>query len=167
MYPGPGTNIWNQFFYYLISVTTGITKTAKDLGKHIIHPVSLVKINFNSVLNRYWPNNNVYFSFRAFTMSLKLNGGADVDPYKPERDGKVREVGGQAVWSLSSCKPGTWTSVSAMRGEGCGHDHRETHNMPLVSHCQVWIQSYLLVSTHNKVSIFIHILSAIFSCNKW
>lgn len=31
----------------------------------------------------------------------------DVDPYQAERDGKVREVGGQAVWSLSSCKPGT------------------------------------------------------------
>ncbi len=30
----------------------------------------------------------------------------DTDPYKGEREGKLREVGGQAVWSLSSCKPG-------------------------------------------------------------
>lgn len=28
------------------------------------------------------------------------------DPLKDEREGKVREVGPQAVWSLSSCKPG-------------------------------------------------------------
>lgn len=27
-------------------------------------------------------------------------------PFHSERTGKVREVGGQAVWSLSSCKPG-------------------------------------------------------------
>lgn len=36
------------------------------------------------------------------------------DPYKDERTGKVREVGGQAVWSLSSCKPG-WCSTVALR----------------------------------------------------
>lgn len=29
-----------------------------------------------------------------------------VDPNKEERLGKVREIGAQAVWSLSSCKPG-------------------------------------------------------------
>uniref|UniRef100_A0A1B6D0Q6 Anaphase-promoting complex subunit 10 n=1 Tax=Clastoptera arizonana TaxID=38151 RepID=A0A1B6D0Q6_9HEMI len=28
------------------------------------------------------------------------------DPIKDERSGKIREVGAQAVWSLSSCKPG-------------------------------------------------------------
>ncbi|EEC09629.1 anaphase-promoting complex, subunit, putative [Ixodes scapularis] len=28
------------------------------------------------------------------------------DPLSLEREGKVREVGAQAVWSLSSCKPG-------------------------------------------------------------
>lgn len=27
-------------------------------------------------------------------------------PFHAERSGEVREVGGQAVWSLSSCKPG-------------------------------------------------------------
>lgn len=36
-------------------------------------------------------------------MSVKSE---DVDPYKEEKAGKVREVGSQAVWSLSSCKPG-------------------------------------------------------------
>ncbi|CAG2069299.1 unnamed protein product [Timema podura] len=30
-----------------------------------------------------------------------------VDPLKEEHAGKVREVGSQAIWSLSSCKPGT------------------------------------------------------------
>lgn len=29
-----------------------------------------------------------------------------VDPLSLERTGSVREVGGQAIWSLSSCKPG-------------------------------------------------------------
>lgn len=27
-------------------------------------------------------------------------------PFHAERTGEVREVGGHAVWSLSSCKPG-------------------------------------------------------------
>lgn len=31
---------------------------------------------------------------------------ADDDPLAEERLGFVREVGAQAVWSLSSCKPG-------------------------------------------------------------
>lgn len=31
---------------------------------------------------------------------------SDGDPLKDEKSGKVREVGSQAVWSLSSCKPG-------------------------------------------------------------
>ncbi|XP_022184239.2 anaphase-promoting complex subunit 10 [Nilaparvata lugens] len=30
----------------------------------------------------------------------------DTDPIKEDSEGKVREVGGQAIWSLSSCKPG-------------------------------------------------------------
>ncbi|XP_013402916.1 anaphase-promoting complex subunit 10 [Lingula anatina] len=39
-------------------------------------------------------------------MALKVSGQQDTDPFKGEHDGKVREVGNQAVWSLSSCKPG-------------------------------------------------------------
>lgn len=35
-----------------------------------------------------------------------LNQNLDYDPLRAEKEGKVREVGGQAVWSLSSCKPG-------------------------------------------------------------
>lgn len=30
----------------------------------------------------------------------------DIDPVKHERAGTVREVGSQAIWSLSTCKPG-------------------------------------------------------------
>lgn len=40
-------------------------------------------------------------------MSAKTGG--DEDPQTEERAGVVREVGSQAVWSLSSCKPGTYT----------------------------------------------------------
>jgi anaphase-promoting complex subunit 10 len=39
-------------------------------------------------------------------MSLKVNTGQDIDPYRGEKEGKLREIGNQAVWSLSSCKPG-------------------------------------------------------------
>ncbi|XP_046578722.1 anaphase-promoting complex subunit 10-like isoform X2 [Haliotis rubra] len=39
-------------------------------------------------------------------MAKKMNGVQDVDIFKAEREGKLREVGNQAVWSLSSCKPG-------------------------------------------------------------
>jgi hypothetical protein len=38
--------------------------------------------------------------------ATKLSGVQDVDIFKDEKDGKLREVGNQAVWSLSSCKPG-------------------------------------------------------------
>ena len=34
--------------------------------------------------------------------------GGDEDPAIEERAGSVREVGSQAVWSLSSCKPGNY-----------------------------------------------------------
>lgn len=30
----------------------------------------------------------------------------EIDPVKHERDGTVREVGNQAIWSISTCKPG-------------------------------------------------------------
>ncbi|KAG1659675.1 Beta-alanine-activating enzyme [Nymphon striatum] len=47
---------------------------------------------------------------RTIMNTLETSGAqwADeaVDPCKEERLGKVREVGSQAVWSLSSCKPG-------------------------------------------------------------
>lgn len=35
-----------------------------------------------------------------------INNKTEVDPIKNERSGCVREVGSQAIWSLSSCKPG-------------------------------------------------------------
>lgn len=41
-------------------------------------------------------------------MSAKTGG--DEDPASDERLGNVSEVGSQAVWSLSSCKPGTITT---------------------------------------------------------
>lgn len=41
-----------------------------------------------------------------YAMATKLSGSQDIDIFKDEKDGKLREVGNQAVWSLSSCKPG-------------------------------------------------------------
>lgn len=41
-------------------------------------------------------------------MASKTN---KMDPIKEERAGKVREVGAQAIWSLSSCKPGRYEKL--------------------------------------------------------
>lgn len=41
-------------------------------------------------------------------MASKTN---KMDPIKEERAGKVREVGAQAIWSLSSCKPGMYENL--------------------------------------------------------
>lgn len=42
--------------------------------------------------------------------TAKAATASDEDPLTEERLGFVREVGAQAVWSLSSCKPGIRTS---------------------------------------------------------
>ncbi|XP_061164028.1 anaphase-promoting complex subunit 10-like isoform X2 [Saccostrea echinata] len=39
-------------------------------------------------------------------MATKVVANPEVDILKDEREGRLREVGNQAVWSLSSCKPG-------------------------------------------------------------
>lgn len=39
-------------------------------------------------------------------MGTKITASTDLDVAKEEKDGLLREVGNQAVWSLSSCKPG-------------------------------------------------------------
>lgn len=45
-------------------------------------------------------------------MLKKFSDAQTVDIFKDERDGKLREVGNQAVWSLSSCKPGWLTYLN-------------------------------------------------------
>ena len=44
-------------------------------------------------------------------MATKFTASPDLDVLKEEKDGKVREVGNQAVWSLSSCKPGIFDCI--------------------------------------------------------
>ena len=39
-------------------------------------------------------------------MATKVVASQDLDVFKDEKDGVYREVGNQAVWSLSSCKAG-------------------------------------------------------------
>ncbi|ESO88499.1 hypothetical protein LOTGIDRAFT_179104 [Lottia gigantea] len=39
-------------------------------------------------------------------MSIKVSGTQNNNIFKDEKEGKLREVGNQAAWSLSSCKPG-------------------------------------------------------------
>uniref|UniRef100_T1GGW9 Anaphase-promoting complex subunit 10 n=1 Tax=Megaselia scalaris TaxID=36166 RepID=T1GGW9_MEGSC len=40
------------------------------------------------------------------TPAAEVKAQKSCDPQEKERDGTAREVGAQAVWSLSSCKPG-------------------------------------------------------------
>uniref|UniRef100_UPI00359021C8 uncharacterized protein isoform X2 n=1 Tax=Myxine glutinosa TaxID=7769 RepID=UPI00359021C8 len=47
---------------------------------------------------------SVWFSPKINAMATKTPAGED--PKKLERTGRVREIGSQAIWSLSSCKPG-------------------------------------------------------------
>uniref|UniRef100_A0A8C3KEG0 Anaphase-promoting complex subunit 10 n=1 Tax=Calidris pygmaea TaxID=425635 RepID=A0A8C3KEG0_9CHAR len=58
--------------------------------------------NFLIKLKRYQLTH--LFSFTRMTTPNKTPPGAD--PKQLERTGTVREIGSQAVWSLSSCKPG-------------------------------------------------------------
>jgi len=44
-------------------------------------------------------------------MIVKVEAGPNVDPFREEKEGKLREIGNQAVWSLSSCKPGMFMIV--------------------------------------------------------
>lgn len=39
-------------------------------------------------------------------MATKFGGTQNLDVVKLEKDNQLREIGAQAVWSLSSCKPG-------------------------------------------------------------
>ncbi|KAL5011803.1 hypothetical protein ScPMuIL_010354 [Solemya velum] len=39
-------------------------------------------------------------------MAMKISGLQEADPFEDEKEGRLREVGNHAVWSLSSCKPG-------------------------------------------------------------
>jgi len=45
-------------------------------------------------------------------MSAKDIASPDIDPYRGEKEGTLREIGGQAVWSLSSCKQGIYLSCN-------------------------------------------------------
>lgn len=42
---------------------------------------------------------------------MNTKTGGDIDPSQEEDSGNVIEVGSQAVWSLSSCKPGTFELI--------------------------------------------------------
>lgn len=46
------------------------------------------------------------FSLSTYKNTKMITKPTDDDPVINERSGNVREVGGHAVWSLSSCKPG-------------------------------------------------------------
>lgn len=46
-------------------------------------------------------------------VNVNAKVGGDDDPQDAERAGCMQEVGGQAVWSLSSCKPGTHSAPIA------------------------------------------------------
>lgn len=43
---------------------------------------------------------------------MSTKSGGDTDPITEEYTGTVTEVGVQAVWSLSSCKPGKFDALT-------------------------------------------------------
>lgn len=61
-------------------------------------------------------------------MATKLTGSQDVDILKDEKRGKLREVGNQAVWSLSSCKAGKTLETAFIRLE-ISRAHRIIHSI--------------------------------------
>lgn len=49
---------------------------------------------------------------------MSTKSGGDNDPINEEYTGNVTEVGTQAVWSLSSCKPGKFICFNWLYGIG-------------------------------------------------
>jgi len=65
----------------------------------LVDTISVVSISMIVILSGSRRNVNA-------SMIVKVETGPGVDPYREEKEGKLREIGNQAVWSLSSCKPG-------------------------------------------------------------
>lgn len=51
-----------------------------------------------------------FFLLSPLEMTTPNKTPPGADPKQLERTGTVREIGSQAVWSLSSCKPGKTTT---------------------------------------------------------
>lgn len=68
--------------------------------------------------------------------SNSTKGKTECDPIKDEKCGRMREVGSQAVWSLSSCKP----------GEGL-----------LGLFGLIYIISYFYIIIHNSIETVLHL----------
>ena len=76
------------------------------------------KTNFVLFCRRYKPNQkvklglNILYIVPIIVSIMSVNNSRTImeepDPSREERSGRVREVGSQAVWSLSSCKPGSF-----------------------------------------------------------
>lgn len=54
------------------------------------------------------------FIYLLLEMTTPNKTPPGADPKQLERTGTVREIGSQAVWSLSSCKPGRITTYDSM-----------------------------------------------------
>ena len=80
------------------------------------HPATAIDCNVSLTTFVTDPSSYVLF-LNSFEFNrkcrMKVAGTQNVDPFLGEREGKQREVGGQAVWSLSSCKPGRagWVKI--------------------------------------------------------
>lgn len=70
----------------------------------------------NSLKKREKTINTIISVSTAFLITIKMAAATKTppgaDPKQLERTGTVREIGSQAVWSLSSCKPGVLTLIS-------------------------------------------------------
>jgi len=64
----------------------------------------------------------------APTIVPRYKSGENVDPLAEERTGLIREVGCQAIWSLSSCKPGY--GVDQLRSPSVEHYWQSDGQLP-------------------------------------
>lgn len=98
-----------------------ISKTWIDVGVRLLISMNLLRktrqIFHQSVLN---------LCFFVLSMATPSKTPPGADPKQLERTGTVREIGSQAVWSLSSCKPGNYSLrpppiQSAVWTDDCKH----------------------------------------------
>uniref|UniRef100_A0A8C1Y6E3 Anaphase-promoting complex subunit 10 n=1 Tax=Cyprinus carpio TaxID=7962 RepID=A0A8C1Y6E3_CYPCA len=74
------------------------------------------------------------------------------DPKQLERTGTVREIGSQAVWSLSSCKPGF--GVDQLRDDNLETYWQSDGSQPHLVNIQFSLQCHMIFRNHSNMKHF-------------
>jgi len=83
-----------------------LSPVAQAEAPPVVPPAPAVNNNTNGNGNSNGNNEDRPGSPAAPPPNQNYKTGDEVEPLKEERSGLIREVGCQAIWSLSSCKPG-------------------------------------------------------------